>query len=117
MKSIPLPIMLGMVSGVLLPFGIDIFMSVTALPVVNGLALTAFAMLTFYKPLGRIIPPIIGSIIVACVMLMATNSLQLNDLSYTMSLRTFYVPTFHLGTISELFIPLLITVIVIHSAQ
>src|SRR5690625_450783 len=117
MKSIPLPIKLGMVSEVLLPFGIDILMYVTALPVVNGLALTAFAMLTFYKPLGRIIPPIIGAIIVACVMLMATNSLQLNDLSYTMSLPTFYVPTFHLGTISELVIPLLITVIAIQNAQ
>src|SRR5690625_3330248 len=116
MKSIPLPIMLGMVSGVLLPFGIDIFMSVTALPVVNGLALTAFAMLTFYKPLGRIIPPIIGAIIVACVMLMATNSLQINDLSYNMSLPTVYLPSSYLSTISEFVIPCLISGIDIQNA-
>jgi benzoate membrane transport protein len=69
MNAIPLPIMMGMVSGVLLPFGLNIFMSVLEVPLINGAALVVFIILTFYKRLGKIIPPILGAIVIAFTLL------------------------------------------------
>src|SRR5690625_5653700 len=81
MKLIPLPIMLGMVSGVLLPFGINIFTSVTESPLLNGLALATFVFLSFSRRLGRFIPPILGAIIVAFIILLSKNTIQIQDMT------------------------------------
>lgn len=117
MKAIPLPIMLGMVSGVLLPFGINIFMSVTESPLINGLALATFILLSFNKAIGRFVPPILGAIIVAFIILISKNTIQIQDLTFSLTMPDFYLPTFNIRTISELVIPLIITVIAIQNAQ
>lgn len=117
MNAIPLPIMMGMVSGVLLPFGINIFMSVLDMPLVNGAALAIFLLLVFYKRIGAYIPPILGAIIVAISILSFYKPIAIPAKSFVISLPTIYMPTFNLGTISELAIPLLVTVIAIQNAQ
>ena len=117
MKLIPLPIMLGMVSGVLLPFGINIFTSVTESPLLNGLALATFVFLSFSRRLGRFIPPILGAIIVAFIILFSKNTIQIQDMTFTWTMPNLYLPTFNIKTISELVIPLIITVIAIQNGQ
>src|SRR5690625_2458591 len=117
MKLIPLPIMLGMVSGVLLPFGINIFTSVTESPLLNGLALATFVFLSFSRRLGRFIPPILGAIIVAFIILLSKNTIQIQDMTFTWTMPNLYLPTFNIKTISELVIPLIITVIAIQNGQ
>src|SRR5690625_4684944 len=117
MRLIPLPIMLGMVSGVLLPFGINIFSSVTESPLINGLALATFILLSFSRKLGRFIPPILGAIIVAFIILFSKNAVQIQDFTFTWTMPSFYLPTFNIRTISELVIPLIITVIAIQNGQ
>lgn len=117
MKLIPLPIMLGMVSGVLLPFGINIFTSVTESPFLNGLALTTFILLSLSDRLGKVMPPILGAIIIAFIIMLSKQTLQFQDITFIWTMPEFYLPTFNIKTISELVIPLLITVIAIQNGQ
>lgn len=115
MKAIPLPIMLAMVSGVLLPFGMNIFMSTLEAPLLNGLVLATFILLSINRTIGA--SPILGSIAVAFIILISNKSLQVSQLSFTLSVPTVFMPTFNINTISELVIPLLITVIAIQNSQ
>ena len=117
MNAIPLPIMMGMVSGVLLPFGFNIFMSVLELPVINGIALVMFFILILYKRIGKLIPPILGAIIIAFILLSLEKPITVSSESFRLSSPQFFLPTFNLSTISELVIPLFITVIGIQNAQ
>lgn len=117
MRAIPMPIMLAMVSGVLLPFGLNIFMSTLEIPFLNGLVLITFILLSINKTIGSYIPPIVGSIIVAFIILLMDNSLQIENLSLNFTIPNLYMPTFNFEVISELTIPLLITVIAIQNSQ
>ncbi|WP_227935149.1 benzoate/H(+) symporter BenE family transporter [Alkalihalobacillus deserti] len=117
MNAIPLPIMMAMVSGVLLPFGINIFMSVLELPLVNGATLIVFLVLTFFKRIGAFIPPILGAIVIGFILLSLQQPVSLKANSFEMSTPELFLPTFNLSTISELTIPLLVTVIAIQNAQ
>ncbi|MFC0558355.1 benzoate/H(+) symporter BenE family transporter [Halalkalibacter alkalisediminis] len=117
MNAIPLPIMMAMVSGVLLPFGINIFMSVLELPLVNGATLIVFFLLTFYNRIGTFVPPILGAIAVGFILLSLEQPVSLYSNSFELSSPEFFLPTFSLSTISELTIPLLVTVIAIQNAQ
>ncbi|MGJ9383168.1 benzoate/H(+) symporter BenE family transporter [Salipaludibacillus sp. CF4.18] len=117
MSLIPLPIMMGMVSGVLLPFGLNIFMSVLELPLINGATLLVFLLLTLYKRIGAFIPPILGAIVIGFVLLCLEQPISFNSNSFEMTVPGIFLPTFNLSTISELTIPLLVTVIAIQNAQ
>ncbi|WP_066158021.1 benzoate/H(+) symporter BenE family transporter [Halalkalibacter krulwichiae] len=117
MNAIPLPIMMAMVSGVLLPFGLNIFMSVLEVPLINGATLIVFLLLTFYKALGRFIPPILGAIVVAFILLSIERPIKVESNSFALSTPEWFLPTFNISTISELTIPLLVTVIAIQNAQ
>lgn len=117
MGLIPLPIMLGMVAGVLLPFGINIFSSLLDEPYINGIGLFAFVFLTFYKRLGNIIPPILGAICLSFITLLVTNPISIQGINFSITLPSFFVPTFDISTMSELVIPLTVTVIAIQNAQ
>lgn len=117
MNAIPLPIMMGMVSGVLLPFGLNIFMSVLELPLVNGATLLVFLLLTFFKRIGTFIPPILGAIVIGFILLYLENPISVYSDSFDMTVPEMFLPTFNLNTISELTIPLLVTVIAIQNAQ
>lgn len=117
MELVPLPIMLGMVAGVLLPFGINIFTSLLDEPFINGLGLFAFIGLTFYKRIGSIIPPMLGAICLSFIALFLTKPIPTTDLHFSITLPSIFIPTFNISTMSELVIPLAVTVIAIQNAQ
>lgn len=116
-NAIPMPIMMGMVSGILLPFGINIFVAVQELPFMNGATLLVFLFLTLYRRIGAIIPPILGAIAAAFIILSFKQQPLAPIGSFNFVIPELFLPSFHMGTIAELSIPLLITVIAIQNAQ
>jgi benzoate membrane transport protein len=117
MNAIPLPIMMGMVSGVLLPFGLNIFKSVLDLPMINGAALIVFLLLTVATRVGKYVPPLLGAILIAFIFLFFDRSIAIHSFSMELSKPLLLIPTFNLSTMGELVIPLLVTVIAIQNAQ
>lgn len=116
-RMIPGPIMMGMVSGVLLPFGMNIFLSLLDLPLINGGVFFTFLLLTLLTPVSRIVPPILGALVVGFVLLSFHQPMRIDTLSFHISAPQLIIPTFNLHTIGELVIPLLVTVIGIQNAQ
>ena len=117
MKLIPLPIMMGMVSGVLLPFGLGIVTSVKADPVLNGLPLIAFLALAAFGAVAKRVPPIVAAIAVSAIVMYFMDIGPTRAVSLEIAVPVWISPEFDLGVIGELVIPLAITVIGIQNAQ
>ncbi|MBU8908218.1 benzoate/H(+) symporter BenE family transporter [Desertibacillus haloalkaliphilus] len=117
MERLPTPIMMGMVSGVLLPFGIDIFLSISSEPIINGIAFIVFLVISYFSTLAKRLPPILASMIVAGILVWLVEPFPLHDVSVHISQPQFFLPTFNLQAIGELVIPLALTVIAIQNSQ
>jgi benzoate membrane transport protein len=117
MKRIPMPIMMGMVSGVLLPFGTDIIKAVVDKPILNGSTLLAFLILSAFPFVAKKVPPILGAIVVSVILLQFMHLGADHLPAIELAKPQLYAPSFDFGVIAELVIPLAITVIGIQNAQ
>jgi benzoate membrane transport protein len=117
MKVLPLPIMMGMVSGVLLPFGTDMIRAVLENPLINGLPILVFLLLSLFKNLSKKVPPILGAIIVSVIMLKIFPMKSNSGIALSITIPHVVLPSFNLSTMGELVLPLVLTVIAIQNAQ
>lgn len=118
MKAVPMPIVMGMVAGVFLRFGLDLVRALHADPAIAAPMAIAFLLLGAIPPLGRRLPPLIGALLVgaACVALLgrvggaAFDGLQIIH-------PVFIAPVWSLPAAIELVVPLVITVLVVQNGQ
>jgi len=118
MEAIPMPIVMAMVAGVFLRFGLDLVRAFRdglwiALPMT-----AAFLLLTLRPKLSRIVPPLIGALAVGAVMIWYLGAFRPapGDL-FAIASPNLYKPVLSLPAIIELVIPLAITVLVAQNAQ
>jgi benzoate membrane transport protein len=117
MRFLPMPIMMGMVSGVLLPFGIGIITAISDNVILNGVIFISFLIFSISSGLLKNIPPIVGTMIVAAIFVTLFGELTSAPLNFSVAKPMFIPPSLDIGAISELAIPLLLTVIAIQNAQ
>src|SRR5436309_3551522 len=67
MELVPLPIVMGMVAGVFLRFGLDLVHAVFADTTIVGPMVVTWLLLTSLPQLGRRCPPIIGALLVGAL--------------------------------------------------
>lgn len=117
MSILPMPIMMGMVSGVLLPFGLNIILSLVEEPLLNGVTLIVFIIISFFSNFAKRFPPLLGAIITSFLLLYFLNLVEFSILSFSWAVPQFFMPEFKLAALGEVVIPLAITVIAIQNAQ
>ncbi|WCK56504.1 benzoate/H(+) symporter BenE family transporter [Aneurinibacillus sp. Ricciae_BoGa-3] len=117
MKVLPMPVMMGMVSGVLLPFGTDIFHSIVSAPILNGIPLVVFFVLSCFRGLAKRFPPILGAIVAGIIMLYVVPGMHAQGVDLSVVKPHLYMPSFDLATMGELVLPLVLTIIAIQNAQ
>ena len=118
MSAIPLPIVMGMVCGVFLPFCLKI---ITAFQGTFWIALSmvvVYVIMSAIPTLERLFPPLVGSLVVGVVVTISTGQVGLDQpLIFSVIRPTIYMPTLSIQALVELVIPLTITVVGIHNAQ
>jgi len=114
MKVLPLPIVMGMIGGCMLRFGVNIVNGVMALPVVCGAAVLAFLLLPRFV---RKFPGVLAALIVGVVAALITGQFagEAGDLSYIPP--RFVLPAFDPGLILSCSVPLAALVIGAENAQ
>ncbi|MGE0487012.1 MAG: benzoate/H(+) symporter BenE family transporter [Gammaproteobacteria bacterium] len=118
MARIPMPVVMGMVAGVFLPFGLGIIKAFEAEPVVATVTTVVFVALARVARLGRIVPPVLGALAAGFVLIWATGRFEVGALAGEVLVRPhFYTPQFTLEALIELVVPLALTVITIQNAQ
>ncbi|MBI5319188.1 benzoate/H(+) symporter BenE family transporter [Bradyrhizobium sp.] len=118
MELVPLPIVMGMVAGVFLRFGLDLVHAVFADIAIAGPMVAVWLLLSALPWLGQRCPPIIGALIVGAV---ATIALGKFDASAPLRLElirpVLQEPAWSIAAMVELVVPLAITVLVVQNGQ
>jgi benzoate membrane transport protein len=118
MEMVPLPIVMAMVAGVFLRFGVGL---VQAFRDELWIALSmsaAFLILTLAPKLGRYLPPLIGALAVGAIVIWALGAFRPPQQAlFAFAAPNFYVPVFSWQAMVELVVPLAITVLAVQNGQ
>lgn len=118
MLLVPMPIVMGMVAGVFLRFGLDLIHAVFADVAIAGPMVVIWLVLTVSSTLGRSCPPIVGALLagaLATLVLRRFDPAMPLDIEFIKPLMQ--TPTWSAAAMIELVVPLAITVLAIQNAQ
>ena len=117
-KKIPIEIVMGMVAAIFLQFSLNWLYSLKETPILSGSMTITYFIIYAIPSLQRIIPPLLGSLIVGIVIIFNSNQPEVfNNLNFSPIIPTIFVPEFNLKANVELVIPLAITVLFIQNGQ
>ncbi|MDN3516532.1 benzoate/H(+) symporter BenE family transporter [Aquisalimonas lutea] len=114
MRWIPMPIVMAMIAGALIRFGVGAVESVDAAPIIGGLAALAFFLTMRFMSK---VPPVLAALVVGLVAALATGSIQLGEADIAFTAPVFTAPVFSTGAFFAISIPLAALVIGAENAQ
>jgi benzoate membrane transport protein len=118
MDAVPMPIVMGMVAGVFLRFGLDLVFAVRDDFWIAAPMVAAFLVLSARPRLGRLMPPLIGALVVGAAAIAALGKFQpTGDAMFALAQPRLYAPVFSWQAMVELVVPLAITVLVVQNGQ
>jgi benzoate membrane transport protein len=117
MEAVPMPIVMGMVAGVFLRFGLDLVFAIRDDFWIAGPMVAAFLALGASQRLGRLFPPLIGALAVGVVMIAAHGKFDAAPQAAVLAHPNLYAPAFSWRALVELVVPLAITVLVVQNGQ
>jgi benzoate membrane transport protein len=113
----PMPIVMAMVAGVFLRFGVGLVHAVRDDVAVVAPMVLVFILLSFSAKLGRLLPPLIGSLVVGVVAILLLGKFHSEGTTPILVLPNLYMPAFSWQAMVELVVPLAITVLVVQNGQ
>jgi benzoate membrane transport protein len=117
MEAVPMPIVMAMVAGVFLRFGIDLVLAFRdELWIALPMTVAFFIFMT--RRVERFVPPLIAALVIgaAAITFLGTFKPPAGAL-FTLAAPNLYVPQFSWAAMVELVVPLAITVLVVQNAQ
>jgi benzoate membrane transport protein len=117
-EAAPMPIVMAMVAGVFLRFGTGLVHAVRDDLAVAAPMVLAFIFLSFAKKAGRLLPPLIGALLVGVVFVLIWGKITPGETALLQfAPPNLYVPAFSWQAMVELVVPLAITVLVVQNGQ
>ncbi|WP_394233715.1 benzoate/H(+) symporter BenE family transporter [Niallia oryzisoli] len=114
MKWMPLPIVMGMIVGVMIRFAIDMITSITISPLLAGSAIFAFLLSSrFFKK----VPPVLSALVVAISLAFFMDAFQFPETGFSFILPQIILPSFSIDAIVSISIPLALLIICSENAQ
>ncbi len=118
MQFVPMPIVMGMVAGVFLRFGLELVRAVFADTIIAGPMVAIWLILSAIPRLGRRFPPIIGALVVGASMTVLFGRFDATaTLQFELIRPVIQTPVWSLAAMIELVVPLAITVLVVQNGQ
>src|SRR5712691_3570362 len=114
MEAVPMPIVMGMVAGVFLRFGLDLVYAI------RDDFWIAAPMVAVFLVLGasqRLAPPLIGALAVGVIAIVVIGGFEAAPQAIVLAHPNFYAPAFSWRAMVELVVPLAITVLVVQNGQ
>jgi benzoate membrane transport protein len=118
MDLLPMPIVMAMVAGVFLQFGLNLIYAIRDGFVIAAPMTAVFVLLSAVRALERALPPLIGALIVGIVVIALSGTFEMGGApSHVLANPNLYTPEFSWGAMMELVLPLAITVLAAQNAQ
>ena len=118
MSALPMPIVMGMVAGVFLRFGLDLVRALHSDAAIAVPMVLTFVLLSALPLWGKRIPPLIGALLVGALAIALLGRLDSSGLgSFSFAQPLIQAPVWSFGALVELVVPLAITVLVVQNGQ
>jgi benzoate membrane transport protein len=117
MEAIPMPIVMGMVAGVFLRFGLDLVYAIRDDFWIAAPMAAAFIVLGAFSRIARVFPPLLASLGVGIIMIHLLGRFEADPESLAVVRPNLYIPTFSWRAMIELVAPLAITVLAVQNGQ
>jgi len=118
MLAVPMPIVMGMVAGVFLRFGLDLIRALHNDIAIAGPMVAAFFVLTALPAIGRRMPPLIGALLVGAAATVLLGRMDAASLgAFQLARPVVQSPVWSWPALIELVVPLAITVLVVQNGQ
>lgn len=118
MQAVPMPIVMGMVAGVFLRFGLDLVRALHLDMALAGPMVLAWLVLSVVPGLAARIPALIGVLVVGALTSIALGRIDAQALSPLVAVQpVLQTPAWSLAALIELVVPLAITVLVVQNGQ
>lgn len=118
MQAVPMPIVMGMVAGVFLRFGLDLVRALHGDPAIAVPMVATFLVLSALPALGRRVPALIGALLVGALVVLLLGRGEAPSLAgLQLALPVVQAPDWSLRAMVELVVPLAITVLVVQNGQ
>ena len=114
MRWLPMPIIMAMIAGALIRFGIGAVEAVGAMPLVAGSAAAVFFLTLRFVPS---VPPVLAALVVGLIAAFATGAITTGDTPLAFETPQFTAPAFTLEAFLAISIPLSLLVIGAENAQ
>lgn len=117
MNVIPMPIVMGMVAGVFLSFGLKLVQALVSDIAIAGPMVALFLVLSWRTAFGRWLPPIIGALLVGGLAIVVSGRFAPGPVTQLIASPALTTPQWSWQAMLELVIPLTITVLVVQNGQ
>jgi benzoate membrane transport protein len=118
LQAVPMPIVMGMVAGVFLRFGLDLVRALHEDAAIAGAMVGAWLLLSVLPRLGRWMPPLIGALLIGALATAVLGRFDTSTLGAIEFVRpVIQAPAWSWAAMFELVVPLAITVLVVQNGQ
>ena len=120
MDAIPMPIVMGMVAGVLLQFGLGWIGALTGDPLIAVPMTLAYLVVAAVPSVARTLPPIVAALVIGAIVMFEPPAGGLGGIDVALpalAAPVIFMPEFRWNAAAELVVPLLITVIFAQNSQ
>ena len=116
MEAVPMPIVMGMVAGVFLRFGLDLVGALHREFWIAAPMTAVFLTVTALPALARRLPPLIGAMVVGILVIAVLGGFH-PEVGGGLARPVFHAPVFSWAAMIELVVPLAVTVLVVQNGQ
>ncbi len=118
MQALPMPIVMGMVAGVFLRFGLDLVRALHQDAAIAAPMVIVFLLLSAFPAVGKRIPPVIGALLVGALAIAILGRVDGGALErFSFAQPLLHAPVWSAAALFELVVPLAITVLVVQNGQ
>lgn len=118
LRVIPLPIVLAMVAGIFLQFGLDLVLAFENEWLLSSAMVLAYVAVLVVPGLSAIVPPVVMTLIAGIAVVIVTGNFSpTSDVVQWVAWPVMQLPQFSQQSLFELVIPLAVTVLVAQNAQ
>ena len=118
LRYVPMPIVLAMVAGIFLEFGLDMVLSFQSEMLLSAIMVLAYFAVLVIPSLRAILPPVVMTLIAGIAVVLVTGNFSPSEGTLQwVALPVLHWPTFSQQSLFELVVPLAITVLVAQNGQ
>ncbi len=118
LRYVPMPIVLAMVAGIFLEFGLDMVLSFQSEMLLSAIMVLAYFAVLVIPGLRAIVPPVVMTLIAGIAVVLVTGNFSPSEGTLQwVALPVLHWPTFSQQSLFELVVPLAITVLVAQNGQ